>query len=67
MGLASRERRCREDAAYLRRCRLAHELAARGVPRADAAARLGVCERTARRMARTYEGLQVETGERARD
>lgn len=67
MGAQTREEMCERDPAYRERCRVAHELSSHGVPCEAICARLGVCERTARRMARSYREwlragpLRVET------
>lgn len=55
MGTQTRDEMCERDPVYRERCRVAHELSSRGVPCEAICARLGVCERTARRMALSYQ------------
>ncbi len=55
MGAQTREEMCEQDPVYRERCRVAHELSRQGMAYEAIGARLGVCERTARRMALSYQ------------
>lgn len=56
MGGPTREEMCERDPVYRERCRTAHELSSQGLACEAIGERLGVCERTARRMALSYRG-----------